>query len=185
MFESLTDRFDAVFGRLRGRGRLSAADVDEALREIRLALLQADVNLRVVRDFVSRVREQLVGIDLSQSLTPGQQVVKVVHDELRNILGGETLRLTYASRPPTVVLLAGPAGIRQDDDRRQAGVVVQAAGGTQPAARRRRPAAAGRRRAAAGPRPAGGRARSTASRPTRSRWPRRAWTRRSGSAATC
>jgi signal recognition particle subunit SRP54 len=110
MFESLSDRFDAVFSRLRGRGRLSEADVDEALREIRLALLQADVNLRVVRDFVGRVRQQLVGIDLSQSLTPGQQVVKVVHDELRSILGGETLRLTYASRPPTVVLLAGLQG---------------------------------------------------------------------------
>ena len=110
MFESLTDRFDAVFSRLRGRGRLSEADVDEALREIRLALLQADVNLRVVRDFVSRVREDLVGIDLSQALTPGQQVVKVVHDELRTILGGETLKLTYASRPPTIILLAGLQG---------------------------------------------------------------------------
>ena len=73
MFESLTDRFDAVFARLRGRGRLSEADVDEALREIRLALLQADVNLRVVRDFVGRVRDQLVGIDLSQSLTPASR----------------------------------------------------------------------------------------------------------------
>jgi signal recognition particle subunit SRP54 len=110
MFESLTDRFDAVFSRLRGRGRLSEADVDEALREIRLALLQADVNLRVVRDFVSRVREDLVGIDLSQALTPGQQVIKVVHEELRNILGGETLKLTYASRPPTIILLAGLQG---------------------------------------------------------------------------
>src|SRR5580658_736036 len=68
MFESLTDRFDAVFSRLRGRGRLSEADVDEALREIRLALLQADVNLRVVRDFVSRVRQELIGIDLSQKI---------------------------------------------------------------------------------------------------------------------
>lgn len=110
MFESLTDRFDAVFTRLRGRGRLSEADVDEALREIRLALLQADVNLRVVRDFVARVREDLVGIDLSQALTPGQQVVKIVHDELRRILGGETLKLTYASRPPTIILLAGLQG---------------------------------------------------------------------------
>ena len=110
MFESLSDRFDAVFSRLRGRGRLSEADVDEALREIRLALLQADVNLRVVRDFVTRVREQLVGIELSQSLSPSQQVVKVVHDEMRNILGGETLRLTYAPRPPTVILLAGLQG---------------------------------------------------------------------------
>jgi signal recognition particle subunit SRP54 len=110
MFESLTDRFDAVFARLRGRGRLSEADVDEALREIRLALLQADVNLRVVRDFVSRIREQLIGIDLSQSLTPSQQVIKIVHDEMKRILGGETLRLTYASRPPTVILLAGLQG---------------------------------------------------------------------------
>src|SRR5579875_3920793 len=106
MFESLTDRFDAVFSRLRGRGRLSEADVDEAMREIRLALLQADVNLRVVRDFVARVREALVGMDLSASLTPGQQVVKVVHDELRRILGGDSLKVTYASRPPTVILLA-------------------------------------------------------------------------------
>jgi signal recognition particle subunit SRP54 len=110
MFDSLTERFDAVFTRLRGRGRLSEADVDEALREIRLALLQADVNLRVVRDFVTRIREELVGVDLSQSLTPAQQVVKVVHDEMKRILGGETLRLTYASRPPTVILLAGLQG---------------------------------------------------------------------------
>ncbi len=152
MFESLTDRFDAVFSRLRGRGRLSEADVDEALREIRLALLQADVNLRVVRDFVSRVREQLVGMDLSQSLTPGQQVVKVVHDELRTILGGEALqahlRVAAADGHPP----RRPAGIRQDHDGRQAGRLVQAAGGSQPAARRRRPAAPGRRRAAPGPR---------------------------------
>ncbi|MDE3205117.1 MAG: signal recognition particle protein [Acidobacteriota bacterium] len=110
MFESLTDRFDAVFTRLRGRGRLSEADVDEALREIRLALLQADVNLRVVRDFVTRIREELVGLDLSKSLTPSQQVVKVVHEEMKRILGGETLKLTYAPRPPTVILLAGLQG---------------------------------------------------------------------------
>ncbi|HET9071373.1 MAG TPA: signal recognition particle protein [Acidimicrobiales bacterium] len=110
MFESLTDRFDGIFTRLRGKGRLSEADVDEALREIRLALLQADVNLRVVRDFVTRVRDQLVGADLSASLTPGQQVVKVVHDELRAILGGEALRITFAPRPPTVILLAGLQG---------------------------------------------------------------------------
>ena len=110
MFESLSDRFDAVFTRLRGRGRLSEADVDEALREIRLALLQADVNLRVVRDFVTRIREQLIGLDLSRSLTPSQQVIKVVHEELKRILGGETLKLTYAPRPPTIILLAGLQG---------------------------------------------------------------------------
>ena len=110
MFESLTDRFDTIFTKLRGRGRLSEADVDEAMKEIRLALLQADVNLRVVRDFVGRVRDELIGVDLSQSLTPGQQVVKVVHDEMRRILGSDTLKITYAPRPPTVVLLAGLQG---------------------------------------------------------------------------
>ncbi|MGL1465800.1 signal recognition particle receptor subunit alpha, partial [Vibrio parahaemolyticus] len=78
----------AVFTRLRGRGRLTETDVDEAMREIRLALLQADVNLRVVKAFIDRVRARIVGMDLSTSLTPGQQVVKVVHDELREILGG-------------------------------------------------------------------------------------------------
>ncbi len=110
MFPSLSDRFDTIFTRLRGRGRLNEADVEEVLREIRLALLQADVNIRVVRTFVSRVREKTVGADLSQSLSPAQQVIKIVHDELVAILGGEPLKITYASRPPTVVLLAGLQG---------------------------------------------------------------------------
>src|SRR5580704_6837081 len=110
MFEALSDRFEGIFTRLRGRGRLNPEDVDEALREIRLALLQADVNLLVVRDVVSRLRTELVGADLSRSLSPGQQVVKAVHDELVRVLGGTALKITYASRPPTVVLLAGLQG---------------------------------------------------------------------------
>ncbi len=110
MFEALSDRFEAIFTRLRGKGRLSQADVDEALREVRLALLQADVNLLVVRGIVARLREQLAGSELSQSLTPGQQVVKAVHEELVRALGGQALRVTYAPRPPTVVLLAGLQG---------------------------------------------------------------------------
>jgi signal recognition particle subunit SRP54 len=110
VFESLSDRFEGIFKRLRGRGRLGEADVDEVLREIRLALLEADVNFKVVRDFTKRVREQCVGVDLSQSLSPAQQVVKIVNQELVNILGGETLKITYASRPPTVVMLAGLQG---------------------------------------------------------------------------
>jgi signal recognition particle subunit SRP54 len=110
MFDSLSDRFDVIFTRLRGRGRLSEADIDEALREIRLALLQADVNIRVVRTFVSRIKEKCLEADLSQSLTPGQQVIKIVHEELIGILGGEPLKISYASRPPTVVLLAGLQG---------------------------------------------------------------------------
>ena len=110
MFEALSDRFEGVFKRLRGRGRLSEADVDEALREIRRALLEADVNVRVARTFTDRVRAQLVGQELSKALNPGQQVLKIVNQELTAILGGETLKITYASRPPTVVLMAGLQG---------------------------------------------------------------------------
>jgi signal recognition particle subunit SRP54 len=110
MFEALSDRFDTIFTRLRGRGRLNQEDVDEALREIRMALLQADVNLLVVRDVVARLREELVGAELSRSLSPGQQVIKSVNNELIRILGGTALKITYAPRPPTVVLLAGLQG---------------------------------------------------------------------------
>ncbi len=110
MFESLSDRFEGIFTRLRGRGRLGEAEVDEALGEIRLALLEADVNLAVVRGFVARVRERCVGAELSKSLSPAQQVIKIVNEELVAILGGEPLRITYASKPPTVVLLAGLQG---------------------------------------------------------------------------
>ena len=110
MFESLSDRFDGIFSRLRSRGRLTEADVDEVLREIRVALLEADVNFVVVREMVKRIRERTVGIELSQSLSTDQQIIKIVHEELINILGGETLRITFAPRPPTVILLAGLQG---------------------------------------------------------------------------
>jgi signal recognition particle subunit SRP54 len=110
MFDALSDRLEGILGRLRSRGRLSDADVDEALREIRTALLEADVDVGVARSLVDGVRARLVGAELSKSLSPGQQVVKAVHDQLVEVLGGETLRLTYASAPPTVVLLAGLQG---------------------------------------------------------------------------
>jgi signal recognition particle subunit SRP54 len=110
MFDSLSDRFDAIFTRLRGRGRLGEDDVDEVLREVRLALLQADVNIAVVRTFVARVREQIVGAELSKALNPAEQVIKFVHEALISILGGEALKITYAPKPPTVVLLAGLQG---------------------------------------------------------------------------
>ena len=110
MFESLSDRFEGIFTRLRGRGRLSEGDVDEVLREIRLALLEADVNFKVVRTFVNRVKERCVGAELHKALSPAQQVIKIVDEELTNILGGETLRITYAPKPPTVILLAGLQG---------------------------------------------------------------------------
>src|SRR3954469_16710338 len=110
MFDALTDRFEGIFRRLRGRGRLGDAEVDEVLREIRLALLEADVNFKVVRNLVGRIRERCVGAELSQSLSPSQQVIKIVHEELIQTLGGETLKLTFASKPPTVVLMAGLQG---------------------------------------------------------------------------
>src|SRR5579875_1007675 len=110
MFDALSDRLERIAGRLRSRGRLSDADLDDALREIRVALLDADVEIGVVRTFVEGIRARCAGEVLSKSLTPGQQVVKAVHEALVEALGGETLKLTYASRPPTVVLLAGLQG---------------------------------------------------------------------------
>ena len=110
MFDRLSDRFDGILKRLRGKGRLTEADVDEMLGEIRSALLEADVNVRVVRSVVSRIREQAIGIELSKSLDPGQQVIKIVNQELTAMLGGEVLKITYASRPPTVILMAGLQG---------------------------------------------------------------------------
>ncbi|HEX8770747.1 MAG TPA: signal recognition particle protein [Acidimicrobiales bacterium] len=110
MFDSLSDRFEGIFKKLRGRGRLGDAEVEEVLREIRVALLEADVNLKVVKQLVGRIRERCVGADLSTSLTPAQQVIKIVGEELTTSLGGEVLKITYASRPPTVVMLAGLQG---------------------------------------------------------------------------
>src|SRR5262245_53615722 len=110
MFENLSTRLEGIVKRIRGKGRLTDADVDEMLREIRAALLDADVNVSVTRDVVARIRVEAVGATRSQVLDPGQQVVKIVNAELTRILGGETLKLTFASRPPTVVLMAGLQG---------------------------------------------------------------------------
>jgi signal recognition particle subunit SRP54 len=110
MFDTLTDRFEGFFKRLRSRGRLGDAEVAEVLREIRVALLEADVNLGVVRDLIERIRLRCTGAELSKSLTPAQQVIKVVNEELVTTLGGEPLRISYASKPPTVILLAGLQG---------------------------------------------------------------------------
>jgi len=110
MFDALSDRFEGIFKRLRGKGRLSEQDVDEALREIRRALLEADVNVAVARGVVDRIRAQAIGLTRSDVLNPSQQIIKIVNQELVNALGGETLKITYAPRPPTVVLMAGLQG---------------------------------------------------------------------------
>ncbi|MFM9132703.1 MAG: signal recognition particle protein, partial [Actinomycetota bacterium] len=110
MFDSLSDRLQGVVKKIRGKGRLTEADVDEILGEIRTALLEADVNVAVVREVVARIREQAVGAAASQALDASQQVVKIVNEQLVAMLGGETLKITYASQPPTVVLMAGLQG---------------------------------------------------------------------------
>lgn len=110
MFNALGDRFDGIFTRLRSRGRLNENDIAEVAREIRLALLEADVNVRVVKSFIARVKERASGVDVAKSLTPGQQVIKIVHEELITTLGGVTGKLTMSPKPPTVVMLAGLQG---------------------------------------------------------------------------
>ena len=110
MFDSLSDRLSAALRRFSGRGRLSKEDVEAGLREVRVALLEADVNFRVARAFVDRIRERAVGSDVLESLTPGQQIVKIVDEELTALLGGETRKLQYQPQPPTVVMLIGLQG---------------------------------------------------------------------------
>jgi signal recognition particle subunit SRP54 len=110
VFETLSDRLTQVFSSLRGRGRLSAADIDATCREIRIALLEADVALPVVRQFIANVRERAGGAEVSEALNPAQQVIKIVNEELVQILGGEARRLRFAKVPPTVIMLAGLQG---------------------------------------------------------------------------
>ncbi len=110
MFDALTDKLGVAFKRFTDKGRLTPADVEVGLREVRLALLEADVNYKVARDFIDRVRERAAGRDVLESLTPGQQVIKVVFEELVSLLGGEDARITYQPEPPTTVMLMGLQG---------------------------------------------------------------------------
>ncbi len=110
VFDSLTERLEGAFRKLRGRGRLTEEDVDEVLREVRMALLEADVHLQTVRHFLARVRERSVGEDVLKALTPAQMVIKVVNEELIAILGGKTEPLRFSPRPPTVIMMAGLQG---------------------------------------------------------------------------
>jgi signal recognition particle subunit SRP54 len=110
MFDALSDRFEGIFSKLRSRGKLSEQDVDDVAREIRLALLEADVNVRVVKSFITRVKERAHGAEVAKSLSPAQQVIKIVHEELVNTLGGVTGKLAMSPKPPTVVMLAGLQG---------------------------------------------------------------------------
>jgi len=110
VFESLSDRLTGALQGLRGKGRLTDADIDATTREIRLALLEADVSLPVVREFVARLKDRAKGAEVSGALNPAKQVVKIVNEELIGILGGETRQLAFAKTPPTVIMLAGLQG---------------------------------------------------------------------------
>jgi signal recognition particle subunit SRP54 len=110
MFDALSERLQDVFSGLRGHGKLTTEDIDAAMREIRLALLEADVNFKVVREFVKQVKERALGAEVMESLTPAQQVVKIVNDELTTLMGAGDSRLAISGKPPTVVLLAGLQG---------------------------------------------------------------------------
>jgi signal recognition particle subunit SRP54 len=109
-FESLSERLNGIFKKLRGKGRLNEKDIAEAMREVRLALLEADVNFKVVKEFCAAAAERCVGRDVLDSLTPGQMVVKVVHEQLVELMGREDAKLNIASKPPTVIMLAGLQG---------------------------------------------------------------------------
>ena len=109
-FEGLSEKLSAAFKKLRGKGRLSEADVKEAMREIRLALLEADVSFKVVKQFVAQVTEKAVGADVLEALSPAQQIIKIVNQELTDLMGGSAAKLTIASKPPTVVMMVGLQG---------------------------------------------------------------------------
>ena len=110
MFDQLSDRLGAIFSRLSGRGKLSETDVNEALREVRIALLEADVSLSAAKEFVARIKEQAIGANILESLSPAQTIVKLVHDELVALLGGAEARLQFSDAPPSVIMLVGLQG---------------------------------------------------------------------------
>ena len=109
IFESLADKLQGTIGKLRGKGKVTQQDVDEAMREVKLALLEADVNFRVVKKFVKRVKERSLGSDVMESLTPGQQVIKIVMEELSALMGDDAKKIDF-SKNPTVILMAGLQG---------------------------------------------------------------------------
>lgn len=109
-FESLTNRLQSVFSKLKGKGKVSESDVNDAMREVRLALLEADVNFKVVKDFVAKVKEQAIGLDVSKSFTPGMVIIDIVNKELTELMGGTQAKLEKANKPPTVIMMVGLQG---------------------------------------------------------------------------
>ena len=110
MFDSLSDKLANAFKKFKNKGKLTESDVKEGMREIKLALLEADVNFKVVREFVKTVSERAIGAEVLESLVPAQQIVKIVNDELVNLMGGSQSKLTIAPKPPTVIMMVGLQG---------------------------------------------------------------------------
>ena len=118
-FEGLSNKLQDITRRLKGKARITESDLKEILREVKLALLEADVNYKIVKDFIETVQEKALGQDVLKSLTPGQQVVKIVKDELVELLGGGEARINFTPNPPTIIMLVGLQGSRKNNNSRK------------------------------------------------------------------
>lgn len=119
-FEGLSEKLQEVTRKLRGKARITETDLKEMLREVKLALLEADVNYMIVKEFISTIQEKALGQDVLKSLTPGQQVIKIVKDELVELLGGTESKINFTPNPPTVIMMVGLQGSRKDNNFRKA-----------------------------------------------------------------
>ncbi len=119
-FEGLSSRLQEITRKIRGKARITESDLKEMLREVKLALLEADVNYKIVKEFISTIQEKALGQDVLKSLTPGQQVIKIVKDELVELLGGEESRINFTPNPPTIIMLVGLQGSRKNNNSRKA-----------------------------------------------------------------
>lgn len=119
-FEGLSEKLQSITKKLRGKARITEADLKEMLREVKLALLEADVNFKIVKEFISTIQEKALGQDVLKSLTPGQQVIKIVKDELVELLGGEESKISFTPNPPTIIMLVGLQGSRKNNNSREA-----------------------------------------------------------------
>ena len=119
VFEGLSSRLQAITRKLGGKARITESDLKEVMREVKLALLEADVNYKIVKDFVNTVQEKALGADVLKSLTPGQQVIKIVRDEMTELLGGTLSKINFTPNPPTVIMLVGLQGSRKNYNSRK------------------------------------------------------------------
>ena len=119
-FEGLSSRLQEITRKLSGKARITEGDLKDVLREVKLALLEADVNYKIVKDFVNTVEEKALGQDVLKSLTPGQQVIKIVRDEMTELLGGTSSKINFSPNPPTIIMLVGLQGSRKNNNSRKA-----------------------------------------------------------------